>query len=192
MDNPNDGADEISRLPCPDCDYGHGGREINMGTHLTLHVMHGHLHPAVKLLETPSQWVPCVFRWSGNSRSSNPDYFLRSQQDLYAMALWVMDWVVLNLRSPTTVDDYDAPREHWNGWFSPADHDDVVHDLDYERFRAIQRSRQGSLAWWWLQRHYRTVGLDIQLVVVHPDEMTKALPVPTDPPPTPILWLTAP
>lgn len=178
----NSGAD-LPVSSCPVCPY--GGTGLTMGTPLTLHVVHGHIHPGTKLLEAPTQWVPCVFRWKQDGGKVT-DYLLMSHEDLHRMALWIMDWKVVNLRTPTTVDDYDQLREHWQGWFSPADHDDLVHDLDYERFRAIQRARHGALAWWWLQRHGQRWEFEFAPAYLG------ALPVPSDPPTSPITWLTPP
>lgn len=152
---------------------------------------HGYLHPSTPLFEAPVRLDPCVFRW-GDSTGEVRDYLLSSMDDLHRMALWVMDAMVLNLHTPTTVDDYDQPREHWTGWFSPAPHDDIVHDLDYERFRAIQRSRHGPMAWWWLQRNFFLFRDHWKISIIPLADAKDPVPVPTTPPPTPIVWLTSP
>jgi hypothetical protein len=159
---------------------------------LTIHNLCGYLHPETKLFTAPVQLEHCVLRWT-DSTGEVRDYFITSMEELHRMALYILDAMALNLHTPVTVDDFDQLREHWMGWFSPAPHDDVVHDIAYEQFQAIRRARHGPMAWWWLQRNLRIAeGNTWNFQFVAPWKSANPLPVPTAPPPTPIKWLNLP
>lgn len=159
---------------------------------LTIYNMFGHIPPNTRLFEAPVRLDPCVFRWT-DSTGQVRDYQLSSMDDLHRMALWVLDAMAVNLHTPTTVDDYDQLREHWEGWFSPAPHDDIIHDIAYEEFQAIRRARHGAMAWWWLQRNLSIAERTSWNFEFLPLGSSKnPQPVPTTEPPTPIVWLTTP
>ena len=161
-------------------------------TLLTIHNMFGYLHPDTRLFEAPVHLEPCVFRWT-DATGEVRDYLLSSMDDLHRMALWILDAMAVNLHTPTTVDDYEQLREHWPGWFSPVPHDDIIHDIDYERFQAIRRARNAPMAWWWLQRNLSLAeGNAWEFQFMSKLGVKNPLPVPTDPPPPPIDWLTPP
>jgi hypothetical protein len=109
------------------------------------------------------------------------------------MALVVLDAMAANLQVPRTLNYYDIPRAAARGAYSPLDGEDAIHEADYERFQAIRRARHGTLAWWWLQRNYRTAGDgEWTFEIVAPELAPAASPVPHTPPPAPIHWLTPP
>lgn len=159
---------------------------------VTLHNIYGHIHPSTRLFEAPLRWDPCVLRWT-DSTGEVTDYLITSLDDLHRMALWILDAMAGNLHVPPTLDYYHIPPEHASGRYSPLDHQDVIDEVDYERFQAIRRARHAAMAWWWLQRNLHTAeGGTWKFEFIPLENSRNSLPVPTDPPPTPIVWLTPP
>ena len=98
-----------------------------------------------------------------------------------------------NLHVPHTLDYYGLPPEAARGHYSPLDHGDVIDEVEYEKFQAIRGARHGALAWWWLQRNYPLAEGETWNFSFVPLKSSKnPLPVPTEAPSTPIIWLTPP
>jgi hypothetical protein len=109
------------------------------------------------------------------------------------MALWILDAMAANLHVPRTLDYYGLPPEAAMGYYSPLRHQDVIDEVEYERFQGIRRAKHGPLAWWWLQRNLYLAEEDTWKFEFIPVwSAVDPVPVPTYPPPTPITWLTPP
>jgi hypothetical protein len=158
---------------------------------LTIHNCYGYVHPGTRLLEAPIRLEPCVLRWK--TRGGATDYLLTSLADLHQMALWVLDLMAVNLHVPHTLSYYDIPPEAALGRYSPLEGQDVIDEVEYERFQGIRRAQHGPLAWWWLQRNMFLAEDGVWKFEFIPVwEAKNPSPVPTDPPPSPITWLTPP
>lgn len=145
--------------------------------------------PFGEFLPTPQKF-PCAIHLT--SRQGVPTksrtYLLQDWEDLYRMSLWVMDYMGSNLEVPPTHDYYGLPDEATGSYLEDTNAG-VIDRVFYNRFQAIRQSRHGAKAWWWLQwNHGLLETWDISFSSGEGHE--NADPVPTDPPPSPIFWLT--